>query len=71
MGDRTIAQVQSQLSRTVRNFIAGPREQESGADGRAVGLHPLKSSASPRRTVKPTIAGVYDSGGQIVVPRNQ
>jgi hypothetical protein len=28
-----------------QHFIAGPAEQESGADWRAVDLHPLKPSA--------------------------
>jgi len=32
-------------------FVASPAEQESGADWRAVELHPLKSSVFPRRTV--------------------
>jgi len=37
------------------HLIAGPAEQESGANWRAVELHPPKSSASSRRTFTPTI----------------
>ena len=69
MGDRTIAQVQSQLSRTVRNFIAGPREQESGAGRRGSGVASAGVRHLSRRTVSPivpdsSLSGIYFALGE-------